>query len=749
MLGPPDRPGPRPSIQAPPAAGGAEPDDDAVGVDDDWVDEPEDDAEAAEAELVDEWVDADPDDDDDLAQSAEAGSEWEEEAQEPGESTRAYATFDDRGDRYDDDEYDDDLPPVPPARSSRPPNPPGPPRKPPRVPRAVVLKQRRRRRRFLVGMTFFLSASVTLVGSGAVYLQYRLGQIPRVDVPSLVEDREGEIMNVLLVGSDSRDRLEGKEALQAGKGQVSGQRSDTIMVLHIDPEQEQAAILSIPRDLYLPIAGEGYSDRVNAAFALGGAAGLIDTVQESLGITINHYVEVDFVGFKDIVDAVGGVNLYLTNWVRDFTSGLDLHEIGCVNVDGTQGLAWVRSRNLEYLLEDGLTWVPDPRADLGRIERQQDFIRRMLKKALSSGLTNPIQLNRLIGIGVRDVTLDETLSTKDITALARRFNNLDADSVALFTLPTSPADIDGASVLLLREDEAQAYVDRINGVAGATIPPPPTQTAPTTTVLDPVEAAGIDVRVLNGEGTPGAAGRAATALADIGFTVAGTGDAPATGRTTIRHPADALEAAGILERALAGGADLVVDETVTGADLVLVLGTDYDGLTEGEPGGGPAGAAGPTTTVPTQAFLYPDDVEVRVLNGEGTPGAAAEAATALRGAGFVIDATGDATEISRTTIRHRSDALAAAQLLDRALVGGADLVVDDTVTGADLVLVLGTDYSGLTVGPVIPVPRPSTTATTTPSATGAGATTTSTLAAPPTAPPTTLGPTTLPPGVSC
>ncbi|MEA2686643.1 MAG: hypothetical protein QOE93_1838, partial [Actinomycetota bacterium] len=524
-----------------------------------------------------------------------------------------------------------------PRRGPGPPRTPGPSGgpNPSRMPRAVVLKHRRRRRRAIIGLTAFLSATVTLVGSSYVYFQYRLGQIPRIDVPTLIEDRRGEIMNVLLVGSDSRDRLEGKDALQAGKGSVSGQRSDTIMVLHIDPRQEQAAILSIPRDLYLPIAGEGYSDRVNAAFSLGGAPGLIETIQNSLGITINHYVEMDFVGFKDIVDAVGGVKLYLPAWVRDFTSGLDLHEIGCVDVDGTPGLAWVRSRNFQYLLDDGLTWIDDPRGDLGRIERQQDFIRRMLKKALSSGLTNPLQLNRLIGIGVRDVTLDETLSTKDITTLARRFNNLDADSVALYTLPTSPDEIEGAQVLLLREAEAQPFLDRINGVEGAVIP---------------------------GPGAPGA---------------------PATA---------------------------------------------------------------PTTTVPSDTLLYPADVDIRVLNGEGTPGAAARAAADLESAGFEVSGTGDSPEIRRTTIRHPAEALGAAQLLDRALLGGADLVVDEDVTDSDVVLVIGADYEGLQVGPLTPIVRPPTPVTTTPAGTGS---TTTVADATTTLPPTSLALPTLPPGEVC
>ena len=138
-----------------------------------------------------------------------------------------------------------------------------------------------------------------------------------------------------------------------------------------------------------------------------------------------------------------------------------------------------------------------------------------------------------------------------------------------------------------------------------------------------------------------------------------------------------------------------------------------------------------------------------MLNGEGTPGAAGEAAEALEGAGFDIAGTGDATEIPFTTIRHSEEALAEAQLLQRSLASGAKLVVDDTVTSTDVVLVIGFDYEGITVGPVAPAPRPTTTIAT--SGAGAGGPTTTTDGQPTstTAPPTTLGPTTLPPGVEC
>jgi len=476
-----------------------------------------------------------------------------------------------------------------------------PPRPAAKVPRPVLIKQRQRRRRFLIGFTFFTAVCVFLTGTAYVYVQYRVGQIERVRVPGLVEDAEGQVMNVLLVGSDSRDRLEGAAAAQAGKGQVSGGRSDTIMVLHIDPRQQQAGILSVPRDLWVPIAGTDFSDKINASFALGGAPQLISTIQQSLGISINHYVQVDFVGFQDIVDTVGGVDLYTPTPARDFTSGLDIPRAGCVRLDGGQGLAFVRSRNYEVLT--GGTWQTDPRGDLGRIKRQQEFIRRMMKKALSSGLTNPVQLNRLIGIGVKDVKIDSALSSKDITTLARRFSNVNPDSVALLTLPTAPADIPGVSAEKLLVAESQPILDRINGKAPLTGADPGAAT-PVTPSTAPGPAA-VAVRVLNGMGVPGAAAKAATSLQGAGFTIAGApGDAGSRAvRTTIRHPAAQLAAAQLLERHLQAGADLQEDATLTGADVALVLGTDYAGL-RASPAPGPATTA-PVTATTVDAGLTP------------------------------------------------------------------------------------------------------------------------------------------------
>ena len=460
-----------------------------------------------------------------------------------------------------------------------------------------MLKQRQRRRRFLIGFTMFTATCVFLTGTAYVYIQHRIGQIDRVTVPGLVGDEAGQVMNVLLVGSDSRDGLEGAAAAQAGKGQVAGARSDTIMLLHIDPRDRQAAILSIPRDLWVPIAGTDFSDKINASFALGGAPQLIATVQDALGLTVNHYVQVDFVGFKDIVDTVGGVDIYTPAPARDFTSGLDIPRAGCVRLDGTQGLAFVRSRNYEVLI-DG-TWQTDPRGDLGRIKRQQEFIRRMMKKALSSGLTNPVQLNRLVGIGVKDVKIDSALSSKDITTLARRFSNVDAESVALLTLPTAPAGIPGVWAVKLLPAEARPILDRMNGIPPSADQPdgsePPASQDP----------AVVGVRVLNGAGEPGVAARTATALQGAGFTIAGApadAESPAV-RTAVRYAPDQLAKAELLERYLKAGAALREDSTLSGADVALVVGSDYAGLRD-EPGPAP-GATAPTTATTVDSGMTP------------------------------------------------------------------------------------------------------------------------------------------------
>lgn len=421
------------------------------------------------------------------------------------------------------------------------------------------------RRRLLQGLIVFVSICLVLTGSAYIYLRHQLGRIKRVNIPTLSDDKANTPMNVLLVGSDSRANTTGDLADEAGKA-VEGDRpglSDTMMILHIDPNQGQAAILSIPRDLWVNVNGS--HDRINAAFADGGPQLLIKTIQDDLGVQINHYAEVDFTGFQHIVDTVGGLKIYIDAPAKDDKSGLDLPTAGCVTLNGDQALAYVRSRY--YQSYEAGRWVYDTSSDFGRIKRQQDFIRRMMKKALASGISNPLTLNRLIGIGVSNLTIDSTMSTSDMVTVARRFKSLDPDSVDMETLPTTDfTTAGGADVLQLNTDEAQPLIDKINGKA----PPAPVTGRPSD----------VQVRVLNGNGGVGSASMAAGQLQAAGFQVTGSGDADSFdyARTVIRYAPSSLSKAQLLQSYLPAGATLTPDATLGTVDLALVVGADFSGV---------------------------------------------------------------------------------------------------------------------------------------------------------------------------
>ncbi|MGI8809162.1 MAG: LCP family protein [Acidimicrobiales bacterium] len=458
--------------------------------------------------------------------------------------------------------------------------------------RRAGMRQAPWRSRVRLGLVAFLAVCVLLVGSSYFYFRHQLSSLTRLNIPGLAEDDKGKVMNVLLVGSDSRENTTGDVADATGKGDdgTSGQRSDTIMVLHIDPAQQKAAILSIPRDLYVPIPGNG-RDKVNASFAIGGPQLLIQTIKEALGIEINHYVEVDFGGVERIVNAIGGIKVYADTPARDEMTGLDIPMAGCNELDGYQALAFVRSRY--YQTYERGRWVSGSNSDIDRIARQQDFIRRMMKKAVSSGVSNPLTLNRLISIGVDNVRVDQQMSSKDITTLARRFRSIDPDTVDMLTLPTSDAFIGGAAVQGLDTVKAREFIDRLNGIQPAA---PPS-----------VRPADIAVKVLNGNGADASASVAASALSQAGFRVASTGNALAYdySQTVVQYAPGQQAKATVLRSALAAGASIEEDKSLMGADVALVLGLDYNGLRGATPTAPAPGAAAPgpggtsdTTKVP-------------------------------------------------------------------------------------------------------------------------------------------------------
>ncbi len=309
----------------------------------------------------------------------------------------------------------------------------------------------RRRRRWPKVIAATLAALVFLTILGFFYAQWAWGRIERVDTPSLA-DTTGAGTNYLIIGSDSREGVDEDNpnaGVIFGEGD-GGTRTDTVVLLHIG---EQNAMMAIPRDLLVTNAATGEEGRINAAIQSSPDA-LIQTVQQTLGVPVHHFMEVDFAGFLELVDAVGGVDIEFEFPAFDEKSGLSIPEPGVHRLDSDEALAYVRSRTYTEV-RDGEEIV-DGTADLGRVERQQEFLRSLFG---SMGSTrNPLKLNRMMLALTDHMTVDESMSFWDAFGLARKLGGLTPETLVL---PTSAHRTGGgASVLLLQESAAQPVLDR-------------------------------------------------------------------------------------------------------------------------------------------------------------------------------------------------------------------------------------------------------------------------------------------------
>lgn len=307
---------------------------------------------------------------------------------------------------------------------------------------------RRRPRRVLNGVS--LGVVLALGGTAGVMVATN-SQEAKVERVAGVDDVLAEPPtgweNYLLVGSDSREGAD-PNAPDAGSigdvTDVQGKRSDTIMVLHVNHDRDEVALMSLPRDLWVDIPGYG-PDRINSAYAHGEDV-LIRTVQESLGIPVNHYIEVDFFGFKDIVDAIGGVEACFDAPTRDKNTGLAVPVDGCFTLNGLQALQFARSRYYEEYV-DG-EWVMDPTSDLGRIQRQQAFIAEAAAKLIDRTRANPLELNRIVDVVAQSVRADPGT---DLIKASRELQPLAEGGIDGFPLPVKGTTIDGKAVLVLDE----------------------------------------------------------------------------------------------------------------------------------------------------------------------------------------------------------------------------------------------------------------------------------------------------------
>lgn len=300
---------------------------------------------------------------------------------------------------------------------------------------------RRPRRAAQFGAVALVTAVV--VGAGLLVSARRAADgISRVpEVADVLSAAGGSVENFLLVGSDSResgDPNTGESGVDSG---VEGRRSDSIILLRRDRSTGEAALVSLPRDLYVEIPGRTGRHRINSAFG-DGPATLVRTVTETLGIPVHHYVEVDFTGFTGLVDAVGGVEVCVDHPARDANTGLDLRSAGCHLLDGREALAYTRSRHYEELV-DG-EWREDPTSDIGRSLRQRAFVEATLTRAFAAVLEDPLGAGPLVKAVLATVSADPGF---DPVAVAGRLRTALAGGLATVSLPVTPLTVDGNAVL--------------------------------------------------------------------------------------------------------------------------------------------------------------------------------------------------------------------------------------------------------------------------------------------------------------
>ncbi len=283
--------------------------------------------------------------------------------------------------------------------------------------------------------------------------------------------------NFLLTGSDNGACPDAGDGTAGGIGDRGsfGERSDTIMILRVDPTVNDVAVLSFPRDLWVSISGTTRQARINSAFDAKDPSRLIRTINDNFGVPVDHYVNVNLCAFKEIVDSVGGVKIPFDYRTKDDKVGLREVGPGCVELRGSQALAYVRSRSgYKYFDETKQKWASDPTGDIGRINRQQDFLRRSMQRALDRASTSPATANALLNVALQRVITDDRITPRDLLTLAQAMRNLDTTGVKSYTIEWSMRRIGGESVLMpiidtdsmqqiLKVFRGEAVVNRADG----------------------------------------------------------------------------------------------------------------------------------------------------------------------------------------------------------------------------------------------------------------------------------------------
>ena len=391
-----------------------------------------------------------------------------------------------------------------------------------------------------------------------------------VETSDPIENLERETINFFIIGTDSVASLPEGHRLRQTRS-AAQLLTDTLIVLRLDTGESSdggagttdVSVVSIPRDLWVPISGYGGEhQKINSLLAFTGPQTLVQTVRDYFAIPIHHVIQVDFNGFLELFEIIGGLDVYIEFPIKDKKAQLSIEETGCVSLTPEQGLGIVRSRTMQAFIQEEWREV-DSLSDLDRMDRQQDFLILALQQAFDSGFRDPGKIRNVIEDVFRGgyLTLDDRMTPEDMIDLANRFSRFDANALNRYTLPTF-FDWDGPySILRLYEAEAQIILDVFRG--------------------DLTEKS-FGITLLNGTGITGEAKRISNDLVAAGFRVAETGNAPSFDfeLTTIYFDASQKDSALLLQSHLLSGAELIQRDAQTGKGIEMVFGRDYSGVSD-------------------------------------------------------------------------------------------------------------------------------------------------------------------------
>jgi LCP family protein required for cell wall assembly len=441
--------------------------------------------------------------------------------------------------------------------------------------------KRSRKKVVLVSLATVVVVIVAAVAGDYWYINHL---IHHVIIPDETTKTYNNTENILLVGSTTRCglKVQNKAYGLCSQG-VTGVNSDVVMILHLNLTTNQVSVLSLPRDLFVPNARVDGANKIDAAL-YNGPDQLVKAIQEDFGIPINHYVELNFDTFADVVNVLGGIKMYFPMSVFDAYSGLYVRHPGCIQLNGTRALQVVRARHLQIRFPGDSTnyrtWPQEALSDLARIRRDHEFLKVLADAVKAKGIANPLTDQRLATSVARYLTVDQGLTTGTLLGLAEHFHGVSVATVPELTVP----------VVLVETPNGYLYQGYYYGDVEFPIQPGVTQTidrfldvGADINTMDgkslPASST-ITVSVLNGTGVANQQHIVAAGLRRRGFVIHGVGTATPFGvreETVVYHAnnsAASLADAQTVLHTIEGPAVMALGRTTAGADVTVLTGSD-------------------------------------------------------------------------------------------------------------------------------------------------------------------------------